>query len=341
MHILNVMLSSGGGGIESAFADYAAMLAAGGHSVTCCTVRDAFILKHLPAGVGHEVLANRSQFDPLAVWHAGKLLKRVKPQVVITHGKRAFQIFALARQLFARKVKLVNVLHRHRYKDLQAADLIITVSRAIRDEAMAYGIPEKKLVHIPNAILQIPQAVPAAFRTPPVVGVLGRLVPEKGVDIFLSALALLKKKNISCRARIAGEGEIKDTLQRQADWLGIQDSVEWLGWVEDVPAFYNSIDVYCQPSRAESFGLALLGAMAQAKPVVSTRTLGPSEYLAHEKNAMLSDFTPESLADALEDMMVAPARAMQLALAARETAQGYGADKVGRQLSECLQQLTT
>lgn len=339
MHILNVMLSKGGGGIESAFADYATMLIAQGHSITCCTSPEAFIISQLPHAAAKLELSNNSQFDPLAVLRAGLMLRRNKFDIILTHGKRAFQLFVLARKLFAPKVKLVNVLHRHRYKNLKAADCIITVSRAIREEAIKAGMPQERVVHIPNALMSVPDAQPKPFQAVPVLGVLGRFVPEKGVDIFISALALLKKRNIAFRARIAGEGAMQFELRQQAVLLELDNHIEWLGWVNDVPAFYESIDIFCMSSRAESFGLALLNAMAYAKPVVSTRTIGPSEFLVHGKNALLCDFTPDAVADAVMDMLATPARSATLAMAARETALLYSSDTVGKQLDACLQEM--
>ncbi len=336
MHVLNVMLGSKGGGIESAFADYATMLLAEGHQVTNCTAPGAFIEKYLPAGAGKVKLVQGSQFDPKAVWKAGILLRSIKPQVVVTHGKRAFQIFSLARAFFARDVKIVNVLHRHRYKGLKSADCVITVSRAIREEAILSGVPERKLAYIPNALMHVPDAKPEALRPVPVIGVLGRFVPEKGVDIFLEALALLKARDVAFTARIAGEGALNEELHRQAQTLGVAGNIEWLGWVDDVPAFYRSIDIFCLPSRTESFGIAVLGAMAHARAVVSTRTIGPSEFLYHTRNALLCNITPQALACALAEMLAAPTRTLQLAGAARETALQFRAELVGKQLSDCL-----
>lgn len=336
MHILNVMLGRSGGGIETAFADYSTMLLDAGHQVTNCIAPGALIEKYLPQKAAKITLVQGSQFDPSAVWKAGNLLRNVKPQVVITHGKRAFQIFSLARTLFARDVKLVNVLHRHRYKGLKGADRIITVSRTIREEAIESGIAEQKLVYIPNALMHVPDAKPETLREVPVIGVLGRFVPEKGVDIFLEALAMLKICKLSFKVRIAGEGALKDELKALAEKLGVADHIEWLGWVDDLPAFYRSIDVFCLPSRAESFGIAVLAAMAYAKPVVSTRTLGPSEFLLHTRNALLCNSEAEPLAKALAEMLAVPQRALQLAEAARETALTFRAELVGKQLSECL-----
>lgn len=336
MHVLNVMLGSKGGGIESAFADYATMLVAEGHQVTNCIAPGAFIEKYLPASSAKVELVQGSQFDPRAVWKAGALLRSIKPQVVVTHGKRAFQIFSLACTLFARDVKLVNVLHRHRYKGLKSADRIITVSRTIREEAIQSGVPERKVIYIPNALMHVPEVKPEALRPVPVIGVLGRFVPEKGIDIFLEALALLKERNVAFKARIAGEGSLEELLQQKAQVLGVGANIEWLGWIDDVPAFYRSLDIFCLPSRSESFGIAVLGAMAHAKAVVSTRTLGPSEFLYHTRNALLCNITAQALACALAEMIAAPTRTLQFAAAARETALQFRAELVGKQLSDCL-----
>lgn len=116
----------------------------------------------------------------------------------------------------------------------------------------------------------------AAPASPPVdVGFLGRLVPEKGVDLILQAVAADDR----LRARIAGAGPLLPQLPHRAAELGISDRVSILGPIppDQVVEFYRSIDVLAVPSTAtpswtEQFGRVAVEAMAAGVPVVASDT---------------------------------------------------------------------
>lgn len=110
-------------------------------------------------------------------------------------------------------------------------------------------------------------------RTGTTVGFIGRLVPEKGVDVLLQALA----KAPALHARIAGSGPLASELVDRATRLGVSDRVELVGALPPpaVPAFYRSVDVLAVPSLptgrwTEQFGRVAIEAMACGVPVVSS-----------------------------------------------------------------------
>lgn len=105
------------------------------------------------------------------------------------------------------------------------------------------------------------------------VGLIGRLVPEKGMNVLLDALA----RQPRLRARIAGSGPLADTLAARAAERGIADRVEYVGALapKDVAGFYRSLDVLAVPSLptarwTEQFGRVAVEAMASGVPVVSS-----------------------------------------------------------------------
>nr|WP_157312552.1 glycosyltransferase [Microbacterium sp. MAH-37] len=109
--------------------------------------------------------------------------------------------------------------------------------------------------------------------SPVLVGLLGRLVPEKGVAVLLDALALEPRLH----ARIAGSGSLTDRIETDAATRGVRDRVALLGALppEEVPDFYASIDVLAVPSVptrdwTEQFGRVAVEAMAAGVPVVSS-----------------------------------------------------------------------
>jgi glycosyltransferase involved in cell wall biosynthesis len=106
-----------------------------------------------------------------------------------------------------------------------------------------------------------------------VLGCVGRLSPEKGLDRLLVALAQAQA-GIGRPARdwvllLVGDGESSSTLQAQAQALGLADRVRFLGRRSDTPALYPALDLYLLPSRTEAFPMALLEAMASGCAVLA------------------------------------------------------------------------
>jgi glycosyltransferase involved in cell wall biosynthesis len=100
------------------------------------------------------------------------------------------------------------------------------------------------------------------------LGSAGRLSEKKGHLFLLEMMKELQADQTSYRLLIAGEGGMLRTLERKAKKLGVRDQVEFLRFVEDMPAFFSSIDIFLLPSRFEGFGYVLAEAMACRKPVV-------------------------------------------------------------------------
>jgi glycosyltransferase involved in cell wall biosynthesis len=112
----------------------------------------------------------------------------------------------------------------------------------------------------------------------PRIGVIGRLSPEKGVDIFLDACVRLRQQNVEFNAIIAGDGPDRSALERQAGLLA--PNVVFAGHVEDVAALYENIDLLVIPSRSEGLPNVLLEAIGHDLPVVSTDVGAIAEVLA-------------------------------------------------------------
>lgn len=116
----------------------------------------------------------------------------------------------------------------------------------------------------------------------------GRLEKQKGVDVLLDAIAKIDNR-VPFKVALCGEGDLRRELNEQADRLGIQHRLHWLGWQSDVSQFYASADIYIMPSRWESFGLVFLEAMNYEMPILSTKTQAIPEVVADKVCGLLSD----------------------------------------------------
>ncbi len=116
----------------------------------------------------------------------------------------------------------------------------------------------------------------------------GRLEKQKGVDILLDAIAKMDKE-VQFKVALCGAGDLRKELNEQADRLGIQHRLHWLGWQSEVSQFYAAADIYIMPSRWESFGLVFLEAMNYEMPILSTKTQAIPEVVADKICGLLSD----------------------------------------------------
>ena len=161
------------------------------------------------------------------------------------------------------------------------------------------GVPDSAIAIVPNAVPD-PGVVDRAPHDGPVrLGMLGRLVHQKGVDVALAALAEVD----GCVLRIAGDGPDRAALEARAGALGVADRVTFLGHV-DGHDFLVDLDALLLPSRDEGLPLVLLEAMQLGTPVVATRVGSIPDVLVDDESGLLVDADdPHGLADAVRRLV--------------------------------------
>jgi rhamnosyl/mannosyltransferase len=160
---------------------------------------------------------------------------------------------------------------------LSRAERIVVSSPPLGESAPALQDFQAKCTVIPFGVERAAADQPDQKRiaeirrdfSQPIVLFVGRLVPYKGVDVLLDAMA-----GLNAVALIVGEGPQRASLEAQAHRLGVTSRVRFLGSVTDqeLASLYRACDVFVLPSvtRQEAFGVVQLEAMAAGKPVVST-----------------------------------------------------------------------
>lgn len=140
---------------------------------------------------------------------------------------------------------------------------------------------------------------------------------EKGIDVLLDAIKLLKSKLDTkvylCQIgqELSQEGgkvgtSYTEYLKEKAETLGIKNEVIWLGVQNKVPEILSVIDIYTHPSREEGLGLILLEAFYSKIPVVASNVGGIPEVVDSEKGILVNKEQPQALADALETLIQNP-----------------------------------
>ena len=133
------------------------------------------------------------------------------------------------------------------------------------------------------------------------IGCAGRLEPVKGQDVLIRALAHLPP---AYHLAIAGDGSTKDALKHQVSQAGLASRVHFLGVVDDMPAFYQALDVFCLPSRFEGMPLSPLEAQACNIPSVITDVGGCSEVVCAQSSILVPPDKPVCIAEAVLDLSV-------------------------------------
>jgi glycosyltransferase involved in cell wall biosynthesis len=146
------------------------------------------------------------------------------------------------------------------------------------------------------------------------VGVVGRLVPDKGQDDFLRAAAILRSRHPDLRFLLAGRGTAEADLRRLATSLGLESAVAFLGFRDDVPEITASLAVSVLPSiDCDASSAAIKEALACGVPVVATDIGGASEILRDgETGLVVPPRDPGRLAAAIETLLADPARARDM-----------------------------
>lgn len=142
---------------------------------------------------------------------------------------------------------------------------------------------------------------------PPRILYAGNLLPSKGVDVLITAYALLRRQGVSCQLKILGEGSAGPALRADAARRGLDDIV-WAAFVpqDRMPAEYGASTVTVLPTRgnAEGLGLVLVEALAAGSGAVGTPAGGIPEVIRHEETGLLvPDGDAEALAAALKRLL--------------------------------------
>jgi glycosyltransferase involved in cell wall biosynthesis len=217
-----------------------------------------------------------------------------------------------------------------------AADLVVTLGEAMREEIAARGVPAEKILIVPNAVsgeFLRPLPDPAALReglgiTPGdyLVGVVSTLVPHEGIGTLLDATAILRGRGLPARALIVGDGPERAALQRQAAGAGLTRAAVFTGRVPaaQVRQFHALLDVFVVPRTPDRVcqlvtPLKPVEAMASGLCVVTSEVKALTEIVKHEMTGMQTvPQDPVSLADCLEHLKYSPDIRRKLGDNARE-----------------------
>jgi glycosyltransferase involved in cell wall biosynthesis len=334
------------GGAERHVVELAAALAAcGWFPSIACSVVGALEPLARSAGVPvHPLLTTRAKRRvslPYS-WRLARLVKREGFDLVHAHMYASSMAAALATTVC--NVPLIVTEHSQAgWRSPQArccsrfmysrAARVVAVSASIRQRLLADDhLAPDRVVTIVNACPTLPDPAPQLSRadlgvpaTGPLVGVVARLQPEKGVEHFVQAAALLARHRLETHFLVVGDGPLKDELLALAARLGIQDRIQFLGFRLHAGTLVRLLDVVVMPSLTEGTPLVVLEAMSAGKPIVASAVGGIPEQIRHGAEGLLvPPADPPMLARAIDAVLERPDAARSLGQrAAARAAQSF------------------
>lgn len=219
------------------------------------------------------------------------------------------------------------------------ATAIFSLSRAETDALTdAYGVPTAKIIETPNGVDPVFFSIPPLSlnqRTTFSLMSIGRICRQKGIDILLDAMEHLLTEDIPVELKLVGgsyhEPEYEEEIIARVTSHPLCGRVVFVGQVphSQIPTLLSQCDVYVQPSRYESQGIALLEAMASGRAVVASDLPAVREYVSHDKNGVLVPReNSAALANALMRLYLAPDFAEGLARVGRIRAASFTWEKL-------------
>ena len=190
------------------------------------------------------------------------------------------------------RVRLYEALDR---KTLHLAHAVLTLNQDYQQQALRSGLPKECVHLVPSGLDMDPlteklgtrdfRAGFAAETTPFVVGLIARLSPEKGPQLFLSALAWARARGVPVHGALFGQGPMEAQLRQQAAALHVP--VTFFGYVDEIGDACLSLDVLLSCSHAEGLPQNLMEAMAFGVPVVATATAGCRQLIQDGETGLL------------------------------------------------------
>jgi glycosyltransferase involved in cell wall biosynthesis len=256
--------------------------------------------------------------------------------VIARRGARIVHLHTFASQVLGTRAaraagaRIVRTEHSTRVYDdpscwpfsrwsLRHADAVVCISKHVRDVALARAtfLPSSRVSVVYNGVDVdrfggVPPRAPGERVRFVAVG---RLDPRKGLDLALEALAMVPRAELE----IVGDGEERSALERLARRLHLDDRVRFAGWMTDARPAVERADAALSSARAEGLGIALLEAMAMARPVVGVPVGGIVEIVRDGESGWLAGArTAAALARAMQAAIDAPEERARRGQRARE-----------------------
>jgi glycosyltransferase involved in cell wall biosynthesis len=262
-------------------------------------VRLAFLCHRLRTDIIHV-----NNFTMEALWTA-RLIRM--PIIYHFHGHVSARLERSARQNFRRVQRFVSV------------------SNGVTESAVRAGIDPRRIRTIPNFVGEPPDTAPPPMPEKPAIGIFGRVTQWKGQKQFLMAALQVLPKFPELRALIVGDPSdgaptYMEECREIARASGFADRIEFTGRVTDVTRYYKQCSIVVHASTSpEPFGMVLIEAMAQARPLIASAFGAASEIITDgTEGFVVNPNDTAALVAKISELLSNPAKAKSMGLAGLE-----------------------
>ena len=301
--------------------------------------------------------------DVIAFWELYRRMRKGKYDIVHTHISKAGFLGRLAARCAS--VPVVAHTYHGRIEELSSAtvkgrvltacerlaarmsDALVAVSAAEVRQKRVAGIGRHGQYHVIHTGIDLGRyrvagewERPAAATGNPLIGTIGTLTHEKGIDCLVEALPLVKANHPNLQLCIVGAGPMESKLRQAAERARIDSMVHFAGVVEDVRPWLSAFDLLVQPSRSEGLALAVLEAMAMGVAVLATDVGGMAEAA---EDGVTGRLVPagdtEALAAALSEVLGDRSALLEFGRSATKRVRGFSMECKVSDLETLYEQL--
>jgi glycosyltransferase involved in cell wall biosynthesis len=365
LRVLQISSAQSLGGGERHLADLANGLVERGHEVFVALRSQSALRNELDKIAENNIatLPLRNSLDVNSARALASLVRGNDIQIIHAHMARDYPLAAYAarrnpaaRLILTRHVLFpLSRLHRLTFS---GASQIIAVSQAVASQLRSDKVaPAEKITVVLNGIDTgrfararekfDRQEFLKSWKLPEsglLVGTVGELTPLKGQQDFLRAAAQISKHIAGCTFIIAGidhspDGKNEAEIERLIDELKLREQVRRVKWLDDLAQLYCALDVFVSASHTESFGLAIVEAMASRTAVVATETEGARETVRDKETGLLIPIgNPDNMAAAVQSLLNNEATRLRLAAAAqKDVAERFSVERMVEETEKIYQ----
>ena len=353
MTILTLASALSGGGMERDHFFLSSELVRMGHSVHVAYLYEGPTGSQTAQGLAkngvvlHRLRASNNH-DPMLIFQVVGLIRRVKPDILHTWQLQADILGWIVSRLTRRPCIITEPScakgHPNTWKErlrllLGAGCAGIVSNSAGGEEYWRSRSPQSVRYIVPNGfpleeISVTPPASPADIGLPSGQKYLlyaGRLVPGKGLDKLMEALAQVMTQ-LPITAVFCGDGPLQESLEKQAWATGTADRVRFVGFVSNtrIWSFMKSAEAFVFPSEFEGMPNVVFEAMACGCPLIVSDIPAHREFLDENMTLFVDPYDPCRIAAAIRQSLSDPQKAQVRAKAAREEARKYTLSDMAR-----------
>jgi glycosyltransferase involved in cell wall biosynthesis len=212
-------------------------------------------------------------------------------------------------------------MERSRWRSIRHVKAFISISHAVTESAVRSGIDPTRIHEIPNFVERVPETSPPPMPTQLAIGIFGRVAQWKGQKEFLRAAMQVLPRFPGLRVYVVGDASDGDPryfaeCREIAQSSPFADQIEFTGLVTDVAAYYRKCTVVVHASiEPEPFGMVVIEAMAEARPVVASMLGAPPEIIQEGiEGYLINPKDPDTMAGRICALLADPALAANMGI---------------------------